>query len=62
MSPADLGFSAGEGGGPRGKPVRPRELIAGVDELLAWRDQGGTGANTRRLALDNLAARFLVGG
>lgn len=51
-----------DGIGALGKPVRPSELVAGVTELLAWRARGrGAGARSRRAALDNLAARFLVG-
>ncbi|GAC1343534.1 MAG: hypothetical protein NVSMB29_16310 [Candidatus Dormibacteria bacterium] len=51
-----------DGIGALGKPVRPQELITGVNELLAWRASGGSGdAATRRVTLDKLAARFLVG-
>lgn len=51
-----------DGIGAVGKPVRPAELVAAVNDLLAWRARGGGGdARARRAALDSLAARFLVG-
>ncbi|MFN2450721.1 MAG: two-component system response regulator [Candidatus Dormibacteria bacterium] len=48
--------------GALGKPVRPSELIAGVNELLQWH-AGGTEDRMaeRRATLESLAARFLVG-
>ena len=48
--------------GALGKPVRPSELLAGVNELLEWRANAvDEGMTARRATLENLAARFLVG-
>ena len=43
------------------KPVRPTELVEEIQTLLDWAREGGSPAEERRAALDELGSGFLVG-